>query len=202
LDRPWLVSSTSSAGSGAIDFYWRRGECCGISHPTFPHSEFRRLHLAKRDEGRRSHNTHTLDGITGDGGRAEQEEPAAGRWKTGRCSPKVLKINLKTCYIPPIQAWNQLPRCQRNLIILGITAFCVTVLLCLSGDQLLAASLRDVDTKAVVSPYQMPLPNPHHHPGVDKDKDVAKDTAAAPGPEDKRPPRAEALSDKVYSPNT
>ncbi|XP_037709349.1 endoplasmic reticulum mannosyl-oligosaccharide 1,2-alpha-mannosidase [Drosophila subpulchrella] len=91
------------------------------------------------------------------------------------------------------RAWNQLPRCQRNLIILGITAFCVTVLLCLSGDQLLAASLRDVDTKAVVSPYQMPLPNPHHHPGVDKDKDVA---AAAPGPEDKRPPRAEALSDK------
>jgi len=44
--------------------------------------------------------------------------------------------------------------------------------------------------------------NPHHHPGVDKDKDVAKDTAAAPGTEEKRPPRAEALSDKVYSPNT
>ncbi|XP_033162240.1 endoplasmic reticulum mannosyl-oligosaccharide 1,2-alpha-mannosidase [Drosophila mauritiana] len=92
------------------------------------------------------------------------------------------------------RAWNQLPRCQRNLIILGITGFCVTVLLCLSGDQLLAASLKDVDTKAEVVAYQMPLPNPHHHPGVDKD--VPKDTAAAPVPADKRAPRAEALSDK------
>ncbi|XP_016998923.2 endoplasmic reticulum mannosyl-oligosaccharide 1,2-alpha-mannosidase [Drosophila takahashii] len=93
------------------------------------------------------------------------------------------------------RAWNQLPRCQRNLIILGITAFCVTVLLCLSGDQLLAASLKDSDSKAIVSPYQMPAPNPHHHPGMDKD--VPGDSAgAAAVPEDKRPPRAEALSDK------
>ncbi|XP_017128996.1 endoplasmic reticulum mannosyl-oligosaccharide 1,2-alpha-mannosidase [Drosophila elegans] len=88
------------------------------------------------------------------------------------------------------RAWNQLPRCQRNLIILGITAFCVTVLLCLSGDQLLAASLRDVDEKAMVAPYQLPMPNPHHHPGVDKD--LPEVTAA----EDKGPPRAEALKDK------
>ncbi|XP_016952362.1 endoplasmic reticulum mannosyl-oligosaccharide 1,2-alpha-mannosidase [Drosophila biarmipes] len=94
------------------------------------------------------------------------------------------------------RAWNQLPRCQRNLIILGITAFCVTVLLCLSGDQLLAASSRDADPKAIVASYQMALPNPHHHPGVDRDKDVAEDTAAALGTEDKRPPRAAALSDK------
>ncbi|XP_016987331.1 endoplasmic reticulum mannosyl-oligosaccharide 1,2-alpha-mannosidase [Drosophila rhopaloa] len=89
------------------------------------------------------------------------------------------------------RAWNQLPRCQRNLIILGITAFCVTVLLCLSGDQLLAASLKDVDEKSIVAPYQLPMPNPHHHPGVDKD--LPEVTAA----EDKGPPRAEALKDKL-----
>jgi len=76
----------------------------------------------------------------------------------------------------------------------------VTVLLCLSGDQLLAASLKDVDTKAEVAAYQMPLPNPHHHPGVDKD--VPKDTAAVPVPADKRAPRVEAVSDKVSRPPT
>lgn len=33
--------------------------------------------------------------------------------------------------------WNQLPRCQRNLIIIGIIACCVTLLLFLPGDQLI-----------------------------------------------------------------
>lgn len=85
-----------------------------------------------------------------------------------------------------------MPRCQRNLIILGITALCVTAVICLSGDQLTAASLKDEDTKTV--PYHLPLQNPHHHPN----KDLAEAaTEAAPAPEDKRPPHPEALSDKV-----
>ncbi|XP_065354276.1 endoplasmic reticulum mannosyl-oligosaccharide 1,2-alpha-mannosidase [Calliphora vicina] len=32
--------------------------------------------------------------------------------------------------------WNQLPRCQRNLIILGISAMCITLLFLLPSDQL------------------------------------------------------------------
>lgn len=34
------------------------------------------------------------------------------------------------------QYWNQLPRCQRNLIILGISAMCITLLFLLQSEQL------------------------------------------------------------------
>ncbi|XP_030369878.1 endoplasmic reticulum mannosyl-oligosaccharide 1,2-alpha-mannosidase [Scaptodrosophila lebanonensis] len=46
------------------------------------------------------------------------------------------------------RSWNQLPRCQRNLILLAITAFCLTILLYLPGDQLIAASEKDMQEKA------------------------------------------------------
>ncbi|XP_017141069.1 endoplasmic reticulum mannosyl-oligosaccharide 1,2-alpha-mannosidase [Drosophila miranda] len=97
------------------------------------------------------------------------------------------------------RAWNQLPRCQRNLIILGVTAFCVTVLLCLTGDQLIAASIKDVEEKAIASSYQLrreiPLQNPHHHP--DKDKDLIA-AAATPSELDRRlpNPNLEPANDK------
>ncbi|EDV43924.1 uncharacterized protein Dana_GF18725 [Drosophila ananassae] len=95
------------------------------------------------------------------------------------------------------RAWNQLPRCQRNLIILGITAFCVTVLLCLSGDQLIASSLKDSEEKLpMVAPYHMRQQNPHHHPSNDKDR--AEVTPAPPAlvSEDKQAPRRESENDK------
>ncbi|KAH8342045.1 hypothetical protein KR059_010090 [Drosophila kikkawai] len=93
------------------------------------------------------------------------------------------------------RAWNQLPRCQRNLIILGITALCVTAVLCLSGDQLTATSHQDEDPKT--APYHLRLQNPHHHPPMpEKDQPEALTEAALPAPEDKRQPHPEALSDK------
>lgn len=77
--------------------------------------------------------------------------------------------NIGLCFI---QSWNQLPRCQRNLIIMGITAFCVTLLLFLPGDQLI--NMKDVGLKSAASPFRMrrenTLQNPHHHPNLDADK--------------------------------
>lgn len=50
------------------------------------------------------------------------------------------------------RSWNQLPRCQRNLIILGISAMCVTLLFLLPSEQL------DIESKQSlpggVQPYQ------------------------------------------------
>lgn len=77
--------------------------------------------------------------------------------------------NIGLCFI---QSWNQLPRCQRNLIIMGITAFCVTLLLFLPGDQLI--NMKDVGLKSAGVPFRMrrenTLQNPHHHPNLDADK--------------------------------
>ncbi|KAH8382496.1 hypothetical protein KR009_003891 [Drosophila setifemur] len=89
------------------------------------------------------------------------------------------------------RAWNQLPRCQRNLIILGITALCVTVLLCLSGDQLMASNLKDTEDKPM-APYHLRLQNPHHHPASDKDLTEA----ATPPPDKQMGPLRELESDK------
>ncbi|KAH8268452.1 hypothetical protein KR026_007319 [Drosophila bipectinata] len=95
------------------------------------------------------------------------------------------------------RAWNQLPRCQRNLIILGITAFCVTVLLCLSGDQLMASSLKDSEEKLpMVASYHMRQQNPHHHPSKDKDQAEASPAPPASVLEDKQTIRRELENDK------
>ncbi|KAH8404633.1 hypothetical protein KR215_005421, partial [Drosophila sulfurigaster] len=82
------------------------------------------------------------------------------------------------------QSWNQLPRCQRNLIIMGITAFCVTLLLFLPGDQLI--SMKDVRLKPGAAPFHMrredTLQNPHHHPNLPPEKsehDLAPEISAA-----------------------
>ncbi|KAH8338292.1 hypothetical protein KR074_010052 [Drosophila pseudoananassae] len=95
------------------------------------------------------------------------------------------------------RAWNQLPRCQRNLIILGITAFCVTVLLCLSGDQLMASSLKDSEEKLpMVASYHMRQQNPHHHPSKDKDQGETSPALPALVLEDKQTVRRELENDK------
>ncbi|XP_034117750.1 endoplasmic reticulum mannosyl-oligosaccharide 1,2-alpha-mannosidase [Drosophila albomicans] len=82
------------------------------------------------------------------------------------------------------RSWNQLPRCQRNLIIMGITAFCVTLLLFLPGDQLI--SMKDVRLKPGAAPFHMrredTLQNPHHHPNLPPEKsehDLAPEISAA-----------------------
>lgn len=71
-----------------------------------------------------------------------------------------------------MQSWNQLPRCQRNLIIMGVTAFCVTLLLFLPGDQLI--NMKDVRLKPAAAPFHMrrenTLQNSHHHPNFDAEK--------------------------------
>lgn len=91
----------------------------------------------------------------------------------GKC---ILYIKL-TLVLFFIQSWNQLPRCQRNLIIMGITAFCVTLLLFLPGDQLI--NMKDVRQKPAAAPFHMrrenTLQNPHHHPNLDADKNNNND---------------------------
>ncbi|EDW82954.2 uncharacterized protein Dwil_GK22601 [Drosophila willistoni] len=67
------------------------------------------------------------------------------------------------------RTWNQLPRCQRNLIILGIMALCLMILLYLPGDQI----IHDADGQPKPAPQPLhrdnvPL-NPHHHPNINKD---------------------------------
>ena len=46
-------------------------------------------------------------------------------------------IYFNFCVFDNSQSWNQLPRCQRNLIIVGVMALFVTLLLLLPGDQLM-----------------------------------------------------------------
>lgn len=41
-----------------------------------------------------------------------------------------------------LQSWNQLPRCQRNLIILAVLALCLTLVLVLYNDQIDAENSR------------------------------------------------------------
>ncbi|ALC46198.1 CG11874 [Drosophila busckii] len=90
------------------------------------------------------------------------------------------------------RTWNQLPRCQRNLIIMGITAFCLTLLLFLPGDQLI--SMKDVQLKPASAPFHIRrenmLQNAHHHPNAESAdvKNGLSDTiaaAAAPMTKDK-----------------
>ncbi|KAH8310972.1 hypothetical protein KR044_003693, partial [Drosophila immigrans] len=106
-------------------------------------------------------------------------------------------------------SWNQLPRCQRNLIIMGITAFCVTLLLFLPGDQLI--SMKDVNPKpGATAPFHMrredTLQNPHHHPNLPVEKNennLAPEISAAvasPMTEDRLTKQEQLLPiDKVNS---
>ncbi|KAH8278803.1 hypothetical protein KR018_009850 [Drosophila ironensis] len=92
------------------------------------------------------------------------------------------------------RAWNQLPRCQRNLIILFVAAaFCVTVLICLSGDQLTSSTLKDPAEKLPMSaPYHLRQQNPHHHPDAE-----SPNTPALPlGADKAKAPPQELESDK------
>lgn len=60
---------------------------------------------------------------------------------------------------------------------MGITAFCVTLLLFLPGDQLI--NMKDVRLKPAAAPFHMrrenTLQNPHHHPNLDADKNNNND---------------------------
>ncbi|KAH8416706.1 hypothetical protein KR222_009822, partial [Zaprionus bogoriensis] len=77
-------------------------------------------------------------------------------------------------------SWNQLPRCQRNLIIMGVTAFCVTLLLFLPGDQLI--NMKSVQLKPAAAPFHMRRENPHHHPKLENDKLPAEILAPVASP--------------------
>lgn len=74
----------------------------------------------------------------------------------------------------------------------------MTVLLCLSGDQLMASSLKDSEEKLpIVAPYHMRQQNPHHHPSKDKDQTEATTAPQALVSEDKQAPPQKLESDKV-----
>ncbi|XP_017963706.1 endoplasmic reticulum mannosyl-oligosaccharide 1,2-alpha-mannosidase [Drosophila navojoa] len=79
------------------------------------------------------------------------------------------------------RSWNQLPRCQRNLIIMALTAFIFTALLFLPGDQLI--NIKDVRLKPGAAPFHIrrenTLQNPHHHPNVEKGNELPGDISAA-----------------------
>ncbi|XP_064535896.1 endoplasmic reticulum mannosyl-oligosaccharide 1,2-alpha-mannosidase [Drosophila montana] len=79
------------------------------------------------------------------------------------------------------RSWNQLPRCQRNLIIMAITAFLFTALLFLPGDQLI--NIKDVHLKPGAAPFHIrrenTLQNPHHHPNLEKENKLYDDVPAA-----------------------
>lgn len=89
---------------------------------------------------------------------------------------------------------------------MGITAFCVTLLLFLPGDQLI--SMKDVHLKPGAAPFHMrrenALQNPHHHPNLSPEKndnDLPPEISAAvasPMTED-RFIKQKASHDKVRS---
>lgn len=56
---------------------------------------------------------------------------------------KISQLN-KECIVLVfvLQSWNQLPRCQRNLIILAVLALCLTLVLVLYNDQIDAENSR------------------------------------------------------------
>jgi len=89
---------------------------------------------------------------------------------------------------------------------MGITAFCVTLLLYLPGDQLI--SMKDVHLKPGAAPFHMrrenTLQNPHHHPNIlpeKNDNELPAEISAAvasPMTED-RLNKQELTNDKVKS---
>ncbi|KAM8707123.1 hypothetical protein ACLKA7_011255 [Drosophila subpalustris] len=139
--------------------------------------------MTKSDHVALTLSSASIAGITGGGSGVGSDE--------GNLSRKSLR-----------RSWNQLPRCQRNLIIMGITAFCVTLLLFLPGDQLINMK----DLKPGAARFHMrresTLQNPHHHPNLlpeKSDNELPAEISAAvasPMTED-RLIKQELLTDKV-----